>query len=256
MPGVVAISGIVPAAKSFPLPFNTGLKISRGAARTILGLSASATPNCSRTAAKACPDLTLLKTIRSAPSNVLLNFSMVDMSYAGLSVRFPRPTPTRPIIGLSPARTFPELASASTKSGSTTTTSAISPSSIRFFDRGPRVARQRHLVVRFAAEKVGNLGQGRFQGTVAHDFDCASITRLDGQKKHAREEDAETAAPKSCACSNHDRLQRDSFPPVAQPESALSVHLRSCICAPRTLCRKWPKRVQYIKSLLLHAQMV
>jgi len=102
--------------------FQHVLKMSLGAVRTILGLSASAIPSRSRTAAKACPDLTLLKTIRSAPSKVLLNFSMVDMSYAGLSARFPRPTPMRPTIGLSPARTFPEPVSSSTKSGGTTTT--------------------------------------------------------------------------------------------------------------------------------------
>ena len=44
MPGVVAMSGIVPAAMSFPLPFNTGSKMARGAVRTILGLSVSTIP--------------------------------------------------------------------------------------------------------------------------------------------------------------------------------------------------------------------
>src|SRR6185437_14904719 len=41
IPGVVAMSGIVPAAMSFPLPFKTGSKMPRGDVRTILGLSVS-----------------------------------------------------------------------------------------------------------------------------------------------------------------------------------------------------------------------
>ena len=44
MPGVVAMSGIVPAAISLPLPFNTGSKIPLGVVRTILALSVSAIP--------------------------------------------------------------------------------------------------------------------------------------------------------------------------------------------------------------------
>ena len=56
----------------------------------IFGLSVSAIPS-RLGAANASPDLTLLNTIRSAPSRVLFNFSAVDMSYAGPSTRFPGP---------------------------------------------------------------------------------------------------------------------------------------------------------------------
>ena len=138
MPGVVAMSGIVPAAKSLPLPFNTGLNMSSGAVRAILGLRSPAIPSRSRTAAKACPDLTLLKTIRSAPSKVFLNLSMVDMSYGG-TVHAVREANTNASDHRSDPRTrnFPELVSSRTKSGSTTTTSAISPASILFFTAGP-----------------------------------------------------------------------------------------------------------------------
>ena len=45
MPGVVMISGIVPAAISLPLPSNTGAKIPLGVVRIILGLSVSAIPS-------------------------------------------------------------------------------------------------------------------------------------------------------------------------------------------------------------------
>ena len=60
IPGVVAISGIVPAAISFPLPFSTGAKISFGAVRTIFGLSVSAIPKRSTAAANTSPDFTVL----------------------------------------------------------------------------------------------------------------------------------------------------------------------------------------------------
>lgn len=56
MPGVVAMSGIVPATISLPLPLDTGSKIPLGVVRTIFGLSVSAMPNCSGAFAKAWLD--------------------------------------------------------------------------------------------------------------------------------------------------------------------------------------------------------
>ena len=74
-------------------------KIPFGNVRTISGLRLSAIPSFSSAFANVFPDATLLKTRVSAPSKASLSFCGVEMSYTGLLLRLPRPTPTRPIIG-------------------------------------------------------------------------------------------------------------------------------------------------------------
>ena len=136
MPGVVAMSGIVPAAMSLPLPFSTGLKYPGGGAHDLWSEQfGNPKPLKDR-----CKGLSRFNAVendhvgtKQSPFEIFNGRYVIRGAVYAVPKANADVTDHRSI----PDRTLPELVSASTKSGSTTTTSATSPSSIFFFMTGP-----------------------------------------------------------------------------------------------------------------------